>query len=528
MKDRGVSPLIGMVLALGIIVGFIGIVQNFFVPEWMKAEEWDHYELVSSEFSYLAKIVALSSSTGSPNTVTIDMGVKHSDYPFLLTPPDTASFLRVEKLRINITYYEVFPNGSVASKPKTLALNTSAIILKPDYVYLDDVEFIYEHGYAFKRYRNANVTLTDQNIITGDSVNIYLINTTFDSLATTQPLNLVFSPLSYGGTISVANATIRFESLNPSYWASVGADVNGNMVQINVTDARLKIAAVLVTTGGSNITAHSDFSPRLSELLPTSSQLNLMVGETEKVEVLARDQFGNPMAGITINASVSRYVGNFDGSSAASERTDSNGVATFYFTATNEGFGTITFQADSIHASLPVKVIDVNTSTERKWDQDTFNTSVIISPDFIWTNIYGASKIILKNAKSITGEDPREFEIEFVIHNDTTFYLFRLDWGGGHHGGYGEVALYRNGDALFVHEWERLNSSVDAWEKIFEEYYPNVGTDLLDENNYDIPDHVRDGLRDVRDFLYYATAENPVNLVVQKIESTWKVEIQII
>ena len=532
--DRGVSPLIGMILGLGIIVGVIGIVQNFFVPEWMKAEEWDHYELVSSEFSYLAKIVALSSSTGNPNTVTIDMMVEHSDYPFLLTPPDTGSFIRVEKLRINITYYEIFPNGSVASKPKTLVLNTSAIILKPDYVYLDDVEFIYEHGYAFKRYRNANVTLTDQSMFMGDTVNIYIINTTFDSLATTQPLNLVFSPLSYGGVIGAANATIRFESLNPSYWANIGANVTGNVVEVNVTNARLKIAAIMVTSTGSNITATSALSPQLTELVPLSSQLNLMVGETEKVEVMARDQFGNPMSGVVVNASVNvtgSSIGNLDRTSVT---TDVQGIATFYFTATNEGLGTINFEAESKQASIPVKVIDLNTSAERKWDQNTFNTSVVLSPDFIWTGIYGASKIVLKNVVSLTGESETEFYIQFVIHNKTKFYLFEVDWGKPERpprsDRYGRVSIYKDGTELFRREL--LNETVQAWEKIFEKWYPDVGTDLLNETNYGDPTYVSSHLLEVKNFLQNATPDDPVSLVIQRLgeeeEGSWKVEIQIV
>jgi len=534
-EDRGVSPLIGMILGLGIIVGFIGIVQNFFVPEWMKAEEWNHYELISSEFSYLTKIVALSSSTGSPNTVTIDMGVKHSDYPFLLTPPDTASFIKVRKLYINVTYYEVYPNRSVASQPKTLVFNTSAIILKPDYVYLDDVEFIYEHGYAFKRYRSANVTLTDQNMFIGDTVNIYIINTTFDSLATTQPLNLVFSPLSYGGVISVANATIRFESMYPDYWRSVGADVYGNIVQVNVTNARLKIAAITVTSSGSNVTTSSSISPQLDELVPLSSRLNLMVGETEKVEVMARDQFGNPMSGVTINATITVTLGdNIGNLDKTSVTTDVQGIATFYFTATNEGQGTINFEAESKRASLPVKVVDINASAERRWDQNTFNTSVVLSPDFIWTGIFGASKIILKNAVSLTGQSDDEFYIQFVIHNKTKFYLFEVDWGKPERpprsDRYGRVSLYEDGSELFVREL--LNETVDAWERIFEKWYPDVGTDLLNETNYKDPSFVSSHLLEVKNFLQNATPDDPVSLVIQRLgeeeEGSWKVEIQII
>ncbi len=532
MRNDGVSPLIGMILGLGIIVGFIGIVQNFFVPEWMKAEEWDHYELVSSEFSYLAKIVALSSSTGSPNTVTIDMGVKHSDYPFLLTPPDTASFIKVRELYINITYYEIFPNRSIALKPKTLVLNTSAIILKPDYVYLDDVEFTYEHGYAFKRYRNANVTLTDQNMFIGDTVNIYIINTTFDSLATTQPLNLVFSPLSYGGVISVANATIQFESLNPSYWESIGADVTGNIVEVNVTNARLKIATIMVTSSGSNITTTSDISPQLNELVPLSSQLNLFVGETEKVEVMARDQFGNPITGITINASISGNIGNFDGSFATSEKTDANGIATFYFTATNEGLGTLNFEAESKQASLPVEVIDVNTSVEKKWDQDKSNTSVVVSPDFVWTGISGASKIVLKNAVSLTGQDNNKFNIIFTLYNSSTYYTFGVGLkieGDEYKVKSKKVFLYKNGQELFNNK--ELNST--AWDNIF----TNIGTDILDVDNYASSDQssIETYLQEVINFLQNAPPSDPVKLAVQNIGfqeehggGGWKVDIQII
>ncbi len=523
MRDQGVSPLIGMILGLGIIVGFIGIVQNFFVPEWVKAEEWDHYEKVSSEFSYLTKVVALSSSTGSPNTATIDMGVEHSSYPFLLTPPDTASFIKTEKLHINVTYYEVYPNGTVAPKPKTLLLNTSAIILKPDYVYLDDVEFIYEHGYAFKRYRNANVTLTDQNMITGDTVNIYIINTTFDSLATTQPLNLVFSPLSYGGVISVANATIRFESLNPGYWESIGANVNGSVVQINVTNARLRIATILVSSGGGSTMATSDISPKLTELLPRSSRLNLMVGETEKVEVMARDQFGNPVTGVTINASVSGDIGNFDGSSATSERTDANGVATFYFTATKDGFGTISFEATGVSpVSIQVEVSRISSEEETTWNPVTNNQATIARAQDVWTGIYGASQIILKNGRSYEN-DP---ELEFVIYNSTTAYKFKV-----------KPNKSEENIEISMPDINKDKKEDDKWtlkEPAKDNIFTSTGTDLLDSSNYEKGHGRMHGGNDlsyklqiIKAFLSNATPSDPVNLAVQKIKG-WVVDIQII
>lgn len=518
-NKNGVSSILGFILAFAIIIGLFGIMQTVFVPEWTRTEEVSYSKLVLSEFSAIQKVVSLSSSLGDPNTVTIDLGVKHSSYPFLLTPPDMASSLKVRKLNFTITYNETLPNGSVYNK--TLTYNTSAIILTPNYLYLDKRDLIYEHGYAFKRFETANITIVEQSSFRSDRITFYLLNATFDSISSVQPVSLVFAPVSYGGNIKVDNATLTFESLNPEYWNETLRDigqvnVSGNLVELKIENAVISLAVLSSSTEGNYVS----IAPQLDLIVPLSSRLDLFVGETEKVEVLARDQFGNPMSGVTVNASVNGTIGHLDRNAST---TDLNGVATFYFTALLEGSGTIDFQADSKQASLPVTVVDVSVQ-ERKWDQNTFNTSVVVSPDFVWTDIYNASKIILKNATSITGEPQSKFELRFVVYNDTVFYYFEIL--GKKKNQRRVVSLYKNLDINFGFKYKRLTS--DAWDNIFN----SIGADLLNKSNYESPNSVKNALDEVRNFLQNATQDNPVNLAIQSLghegEGGWKVEIQII
>lgn len=520
LKDnRGVSTILGFVLAFAILIALLGLIQAVAVPQWVRGEEQDHFKLVTSEFSSLAKVIALSASTGSPNTVTLDLGVEHQDYPFLVTPPDMASSIFVKKLKMKVRYNETLPNGTVYRVNRDFI--TSAIILVPNYMYRGNVDFIYEHGYAYRKYEQANITMVDQNSFRNGSITLYILNTTFGNMSSTQPVNLNFAPVSQGGVIKVDNATITFESLNPSYWKdslkNIGTvTVSGSNVTVKVKNVQLSMAHI-VGSPESNVNA---VTPSLDLIVPMISKLDLLLGETGKVEILARDQFGNPLAGVNITASVTGGIGTVRGVSGQSSFTSSNGLATFYFTATGSGTGKIDFtgvyKGVTKTTSLDVTVTDIRALN--KWNSSYYNTSVIISPDFTWTGIYNASKIILKNATQITSKGEDKLDIYFVLYNKTRFYYFEVHASNKSEDS--KVWIWENGVNLLNEQ--KLNST------LAKNIFNSVGVDILDPNSYSsCTGSCLINLSKLRNFLQNATASNPVDLAVQDIKG-WKVEIQII
>ncbi len=523
--DKGVSTILGFVLAFAILIALLGLIQAVAVPQWVRGEEQDHFKLVTSEFSSLAKVIALTASTGSPNTVTVDLGVEHQSYPFLVTPPDMASSLLVKKLKMSVAYNETLPNGTLHSVKENFI--TSAIILVPNYMYRGNVDFIYEHGYAFRKYDQANITMVDQNSFRNGSITLYILNTTFGNMSSTQPVNLNFAPVSYGGVIKVDNATITFESLNPSYWKdslkNIGTvTVSGNNVTVKVKNVQLSMAHI-VGSPESNVNA---VTPSLDLIVPMISKLDLLLGETGKIEVLARDQFGNPLPGVNITASVTGGIGTVRGVSGSNSYTGSNGLATFYFTATGGNKGKIDFTGvyKGVTRTTSLDVIVTDISGTNIWNSSYNNNSLIISPDFKWTGIYNASEIWLKNASRMgKGSATEKLDLYFALYNRTTFYFFEVDGTTSSM----VVKIWRDGSSIFDCNIDQ-NNLPNLFDKSFLNTSNGKGINILNGSTYDNTCNAGN-LSTVRSFLQNATEDNSVNLAVQLIkEKGWKVEIQII
>ena len=124
IDSSGVSPLLGMILGLAIIVGAIGIVQQVFVPAWLKEDEGDHYFKMKSEFEKIDEKLKEAVNYGT-SSLNLDLEMRYPDYPFLITPNTVTSSLYVKKI------------GKIDSQLFNRRVNVTAIILDPKYYYTD-------------------------------------------------------------------------------------------------------------------------------------------------------------------------------------------------------------------------------------------------------------------------------------------------------------------------------------------------------------------------------------------------------
>jgi len=519
MNDSGLSPVLGMVLVLAIIVGAIGIIQQFFVPAWVKNDEWNHYTKLRHDFSSIPKLIALTASSGNPNVVTLDLKVDRGNYPFLMSLPDTGTFLKAEKERIWVNYTERLPNGSITNPPP-LKLTTRALIAEPKYYYLPDEKFFYEHSLVFVR-SSGNVTLVEQSAFTNRSFTIYIFNTDFDSISSSDVIAIPLIPISYGGEISVVNATIKFQSLYPEYWnrklSEMGIDVStsGNIVTVNLTDTILRIAVLATDPSAVKLV----YKPYLY-----FSELTTFVGDTEIIEVLVRDQFGNPVPNVQVNGSAT--IGSLD---SASVTTDANGIARFVFKAPQiPDTGTITFEVKGEKTQVNVTVISPG---ENLWDKNTNNDTLVTSPDFKWAGIHDASEIWLRNATQISTKEDK-LDIYFTLYNSTTYYYFEVH------------ASKAEDDKIWIWKYKTtltqlLNEEVLDPSKS-DDIFTSDGINIIDPTYYKDCDgknspkwnsskcrDIRDALSQVKWFLQNATLRDPISLAIQDIKG-WAVEIQII
>ncbi len=520
INESGVSAILGFILVFAIILAGIGMIQLFFVPKWVKNDEWNHYSTIKNEFTSIPKLMALTASSKNPNIVTLSLGVNRGEYPFLITPPDSGSSLAAKEEKIWISYNETLPNGSVVHRK--IQLTSAALIAKPTYNYLPEVELVYEYSYVFVRSGESggsSATLTDQIAFSNQGFTLYVLRTNFNSVASSDTVSIPLNPISAGGKISVTNATIKFESLNPSYWErtlkdmGIDVSVSGNNVTVNLANTVMSISVMGLDDAEINL----NYRPYLYV-----SRITAFVGDTEMIEVIVKDQFGNPVPNVPVNGSAT--IGTLDSST---KTTDSNGVARFVFYATEKGSGKLIFESGGNSTSADVTVTEPS-GGEPRWDKNNSET-LVISPDFKWTGIYGASQVWLRNAEQIGDDDSmhmgggNDFEISFVLYNSSVFYYFTLDVKYG--SGADKVWLWKtNESGTFAYlDWARLDNT--KADKIFS----NEGINILDPDNYvGLGIDEKNNLLSVRWFLQNATLSDPVSLQVQLIEEGWKVEIQII
>jgi hypothetical protein len=348
-SSRGITPLLGFVLMLAIIMGFIGILQSYAVPQWNKAVEIQHLDRLIYDVSEISEVVALSTTTGSGGKLVLEGGVKYPSRPFLISPSQTSITVYPRELRITV-------NGN--------DYTSHAIIVVPNYFYLSRPTLIYEHSAVFEEYYGQSPSVkSNQSSFSPGRITLYIINTSMTPISSTDPINLIFEPVSYGGSVHYASVTLSFESYDnqtAEWWNRTINSIpgftavrSGNFVTVTATDVDLSLNEVMVYATSAREVRES-VSPVPFELINLSDQsYTVYTGTTISLGVRVVDKFGNPVSGTTVNIDVNPNTPlNPDESQISDER----GEVWYYFNADVDGSYTVTFSipADSYTYSITV------------------------------------------------------------------------------------------------------------------------------------------------------------------------------
>lgn len=139
MTDRSedaVSYLVGFILVLSIIVGIIGIIQVYQVPQWMKAVEATHHFRLQDKFEMLHDKIIDAANYGY-STLTLPIELKYPSYPLLTTPNVISGRVYSE----NIGEIKIGANGRILTFP------LQAIVLEPRYYFSAADSELYSIGY---------------------------------------------------------------------------------------------------------------------------------------------------------------------------------------------------------------------------------------------------------------------------------------------------------------------------------------------------------------------------------------------
>ena len=301
------SPLVGFILLLAIIMGFIGIVQSQWVPEWNKAVEAEHLSKLESEVSEIPKIMFISSTTGKEGTVSIDAGCEYPNRGFLINPPTASTTVTAVPLSVEVEFSEMLPNGSVFHYNSNFT--TYAIVIQPNYFYTPRPEIIIEHSAVIETDGGSAINISLPISFAKNSIQLFIINSTFSSISATRPLNLQFNPVSFGGDVFVKNATITVKVLNETFdwWNktlrgiygenNITADKSSKKITIELFNTTLSMSYLIaqVSSGGSVEVSEGVKAYRVVPL--SNNMISMLEGEQREVGIRVLDIYNNPVRG---------------------------------------------------------------------------------------------------------------------------------------------------------------------------------------------------------------------------------------
>lgn len=412
MDSKAVSPLIGFVLLLPIIMGLISIIQSQWVPVWNKQVEAKHLDKLSYEVADMSEAISVAVQTGSSAKVVLDAGVRYPNYYILVSPLKGSSTIWAENLNVTLNGTLDFGSGGILIERKKFS--TSAIVVKPNYFYSSSPLFIYEHSAVLKSESNGVIKVSDQSSFSKQRVVLYVVNSTIPSYATTESVNLIINPISYGGFVRFSGNIILecYDEKTAEWWKDTLSNIygagnvtkSGKEVNVKLNNAELSI--VYAFTSLSNINIANMNPTHLIPLQNNSIAYSLYIGESRDFGVRMLDEFFNPIRDPDILSRVT--VTNCNGKYLAAEK----GEVWCIFHANSPGSYNITFSYGTNSVEYNVSVVvspSVGCIFDAWWQGD----------DLIWNVTLNGKKKSLNFSVYYAGNPVSNAKVYFAITNTT-------------------------------------------------------------------------------------------------------------
>ncbi|WP_456370957.1 DUF2341 domain-containing protein, partial [Geoglobus sp.] len=396
---RGVSPVIGFILLLQIMIIFLAFVQTTLIPDQLKKIEADNVRALKSEFDKFSAMVSSGESAY--------LSIKTPQYPkylFLLTPEPAGFSIRMEPFSINVSMNVTLPNGTVISVKKQF--ESARIYVTMENYFYPDTTFVFENTAVFQENNGRTAVVGDQKMVR-NGINLVIIQGQLSS-AYNSPHEFAFHVVSTGGRYYAENITVEFRSHYPDYWRSLGYVVSGDLVTIRVPSGFF--SATLL----SPVEKESEEVYAMLKTNPFDSY-TLSAGDSQEFGVLLVDRYLNPLPGKTVNVSVTGGVGSVVPSQID---TDVAGVARATFRATSPGNGAITFTYRNLSESYQLTVKSTASSSSSILTVSWLNSSTT------WdASTYGAKRLLAVRVSDASGNPLSSIAVSFAVSNTSVVEL---------------------------------------------------------------------------------------------------------
>jgi len=352
--DRAQSVQVGAVILFGFLVVAMAGYQANVVPAENRDVEFRHEQGVQEDMSDLRNALIGTGVGGDAAPQSVRLGMRYPDRTFFANPPPVPGALETgpeRTLWLNDTAL-ADSDANDAWNGTAMGFSTRALIHEAQYyVSGEDPENRIEHGLLYSAYENANVTRTDQPVVSGNRLTLVTVNGSLDRAGTgsttVDPARLSVSTsettLEANGTPTVFLPTdLSAEAWNdtlaeqydatyagPSdagdngrYVTAVSSAPGGVLIELEPATYRLRLAEVGI---GSNTD-----DPRATTVSVAEGDGGSITEDgTRQMKIRVTDRFTNPVAGREVDVSLLAGAGSL--SPTGNLTTDENGLATVEF-----------------------------------------------------------------------------------------------------------------------------------------------------------------------------------------------------
>lgn len=299
MDNRGITPLLGFILILSLVMIGLGIVHSTLSGKYKQVEA-QHLRELQSQF------LDLKNTPTSATSYKFDMGINYPQSMFLTNPSPNPTTISFEEFEMGLEYTEILTNGSEVVRNRNLT--STRIFLAPNYMYYPKDSLVMENTAIFKNISESHyIELSDQILFT-DTTRIELLSTPYNSssrfISTTEPTSIMKNPISSGGYVLAKNLSVTFESVYPEYWK----DTEGYNVSISGNEVTMEksgnvILSLYHSSIGTSISDTPSYSGHTRIVKKYDYVLKFKSSETDVLNLIeVIDGYNNPIPGYQVEA----------------------------------------------------------------------------------------------------------------------------------------------------------------------------------------------------------------------------------
>jgi len=354
--ERGQSVQIGAVLLFATLIIAFSSYQAFVVPQQNQAVEFSHNQQVQGELQDLRNAIVSMPGGGSTTATSVTLGTTYPSRALAQNPGPPSGSLRTEGTgdgRVAFSIRNATATGETGDvwDGSLRSYDTGVVSYDPSYNVYDGAPLsVYEHSVLYNEFRSGTIVTAGQTVVDGRTISLVAVNGSLERTST-GTTSVDVRPVSSSEETVLVEApnddspvTVNLTSRLPaSRWQTLldgeahvrdvtepPSDAPGEFRTVRITLDPGVTYRLQLTKVGVGTRVRSEPPAYLTrEGGPVEP---VTKGQSRDVTVEVRDAYNNPVAGVSVNAS----VGGVNTGSLVQNTvyTDADGHATFTYETT--------------------------------------------------------------------------------------------------------------------------------------------------------------------------------------------------